>query len=83
MYNDEIYTPGKQPSGGYGAYVPGLILVLFGVLIFIVPRMLEVLVAAFFILLGVMALGLGHKLRQSRKWSRQYFMSMFDDDFRQ
>jgi len=82
MRNDEIYSlNAEEPSGGYGAYVPGLILIFFGVLVLVVPRLLEMLVATFFIILGVMALGFGHKLRQSRKWSRRFFMNMFDDDF--
>lgn len=80
MHDDDMYTPAKQPSGGYGAYLPGLVLILFGVLIFVVPRMLELVVAAFFIITGIMALGFGHKFRQSRKWSRQFFVSMFEDD---
>jgi len=76
MNGDDYY--GKS-GGGYGAYIPGLLPILFGLLIFIEPKLLAITVAAFFVSLGIILLGIGHRVRQSRKTNREIFIQWFGD----
>ncbi|GEM_PF-3173714 len=75
--SDESYG---ASGGGCAAYMPGILLVLFGFLILVVPRLLVLMVALFFMSLGILLILLGHKLRQSRKWNREYLVQWFDGE---
>jgi len=60
--------------------MPGLALVGFGVLILLVPRLIEVMVAAFFILAGLSLVGVGLEARRTtRRGVRR--PDLFEDPF--
>jgi len=56
-------------GGGTWTYLaPGGVLVLLGLLILIVPRLLEAIVATALIVSGVSLLAFGWRLRQAARW---------------
>lgn len=56
-------------SGGFSAFFifQGGLLILLGLLIVLFPALLRVMVAAFFILIGLMVLGFGLSIRNVEK----------------
>ena len=54
----------EEPPSGVVAAFPGLLFILLGVLVVIEPRILVWLIAAAFILLGVMMLMMGSFIRK-------------------
>lgn len=59
-------------------YIPGVVLILFGVLVIAVPQILVALVAAGLVMAGIGMLSLGHRMRQAE---RSLGSMRFDDWF--
>lgn len=54
----------EKPPSGFLAVLPGAVLIVLGMLIFVEPKVLVWLVGAGFILLGVVLLMMGNFLRK-------------------
>ncbi|OIP60781.1 MAG: hypothetical protein CO150_09870 [Nitrospirae bacterium CG_4_9_14_3_um_filter_53_35] len=64
-----LYSLNQGGPGGFSGFfiLQGSLLILLGVLILLFPALLQVMVAAFFILIGILVLGFGLTIRKIEK----------------
>ncbi|MDX1764782.1 MAG: hypothetical protein R3231_10710 [bacterium] len=64
-----LYGGRGYHGGGFGSFfiLQGALLILLGVLVIMFPALLRVMVASFFILIGVIVLGFGFTIRQAER----------------
>jgi cytochrome c biogenesis protein CcdA len=64
-----MYSADRFRSGGFSSFFvfQGALLVLLGVLIVMFPDLLRVMVATFFILIGLLVLGFGLTMRKMER----------------
>ncbi len=64
-----MYSADRFRSGGFSTFFifQGALLVLLGVLIVMFPDLLRVMVATFFILIGILVLGFGLTMRKMER----------------
>ena len=60
-------------------YIPGILLVLMGIAVIIVPEILIAIVAATIIMTGIAALQVGHMIRKSERDFDNFRVRFFDD----
>ena len=63
---------GRGPGGGLIVYLPGVTLVVIGVLILALPDLLRWLFAGFFLAVGVVLLAAGAQMREGGLASRWF-----------
>ncbi len=82
-----VYLSGNQAAATWlGPVVLGVFLILVGVLIFIVPNLVEYVIAALLILGGVSMIGFGWRMRSRTTFHRMgqwHSTEGFEDEFRQ
>jgi len=64
-----LYGAQGYQGGGFSSFfiLQGALLILLGVLVVMFPALLRVMVATFFILIGVIVLGFGFTIRQAER----------------
>ncbi len=65
----------------FAYYVPGLLLILLGILVLAVPEILVALIAAMIFMAGVSAIYIGHEMRKSDKDFYHSSDLFFNDGF--
>lgn len=67
----QVFWSNRGPAGfGYGSGFVGVVLVLIGVLLFVMPELLAYVVASVFVITGLGMLAAGWRMRQHVSYRR-------------